>query len=201
MTNPLGFFTWYRAAQSPRVEEIDGGPTIIGKAVSGRYLRAKRAEAYQPFARFDSLFGQFASIEDEAGAVSFVSRFGAVTEAGFSAGDALDTILEQASLMARVLHGKNNALARAGVKNISLRAEIIPDPDTGGLTVQLKPADLLHGMWLQLGYAMTGQGTVRSCKHCGVWFTAGGQGKRRADAAFCSPEHKAKYFSLRRSAS
>jgi hypothetical protein len=73
------------------------------------------------------------------------------------------------------------------------------NPITGKLQFQLKPPDLLTALWLELAEFLTGDTTIKRCKHCGDWFVAGPGTGRQALAEFCSPAHQVKFNSLKRS--
>jgi hypothetical protein len=63
----------------------------------------------------------------------------------------------------------------------------------------LKPTSLMGGMLLQLVSSVGRGAEYRLCKHCGAIFEVGPGAGRRADAKFCSDEHKIVFNSRRRS--
>jgi hypothetical protein len=68
-----------------------------------------------------------------------------------------------------------------------------------GFHMVLKADSLMNGMLMQLAQKISGQSKFQSCEFCGVTFEVGPGTKRRADATFCSPDHKIKFHSRRRS--
>jgi hypothetical protein len=78
------------------------------------------------------------------------------------------------------------------------RIELVPDPKRG-LQLEITAETLLSALWWQLARKLSGETKIRECKHCGTWFEVGAGTGRRADAEFCRPEHKARFFSLARS--
>jgi hypothetical protein len=73
------------------------------------------------------------------------------------------------------------------------------DPDAKTPRLRVTPRCLLDALWVQLGQALSGGGAFRQCQHCGQLFEAGGATGLRADAKFCSKEHKIAFHSLKRS--
>jgi hypothetical protein len=69
----------------------------------------------------------------------------------------------------------------------------------GLLRPVLKPTSLMSGLFWQLLNSLRAGARYRSCKHCGVIFQVGVGSGRRADAKFCSDEHKILFHSRRRS--
>jgi hypothetical protein len=69
----------------------------------------------------------------------------------------------------------------------------------GALRPVLKPQSLMHGMFWQLIHSVRGGAQSRTCRQCGVIFEVGAGSGRRADAKFCSDEHKILFHSRRRS--
>jgi hypothetical protein len=89
----------------------------------------------------------------------------------------------------------NNGLNRI---NEYLNVSLVAEP-TGAVRVRLVPRDLLGGLWLQLALKLSGQTALRACLHCGRYFEAGVGTARRADAKFCSDDHRIAFNSLKRS--
>jgi hypothetical protein len=69
----------------------------------------------------------------------------------------------------------------------------------GTVAVEITPVRLLDALWLQLGQALSDTSEWRQCEHCCSWFPVGGNSGKRADARFCSDEHRVKFNSLERS--
>jgi hypothetical protein len=58
---------------------------------------------------------------------------------------------------------------------------------------------LLNALWFEAGEFLTRDAQVRECMYCGGWFETGPGIGRRADAKFCSDEHRIAFNSLKRS--
>jgi hypothetical protein len=68
-----------------------------------------------------------------------------------------------------------------------------------GLTMQLTANTLLNGMLMQLVQTISAQPALRLCAFCKIAFAVGPNTGRRADAIFCSLEHKIQFHSRKRS--
>jgi hypothetical protein len=77
------------------------------------------------------------------------------------------------------------------------RVELIPDSVTG-IKFRIITNTLISALWWQLARKLSGDAKIRECRHCKRWFEAGVGTTRRADSQFCSPEHKVRFFSLKR---
>jgi hypothetical protein len=69
----------------------------------------------------------------------------------------------------------------------------------GSLQPVLKPTSLMCGLFWQLINSIRAGAQYRSCQYCGVIFQVGVGSGRRADAKFCSDEHKIEFHSRKRS--
>jgi hypothetical protein len=74
---------------------------------------------------------------------------------------------------------------------------LIPDRVLGA-RFQIVPVDLMQALWFQLGQVLTSNIKLSTCLQCGHLFEAGLRTGRRADAKFCSDEHRTLYHSLNR---
>jgi hypothetical protein len=74
---------------------------------------------------------------------------------------------------------------------------LIPDRVLGA-RYEIVPLDLMQALWCQLAQVLTGNIKLSTCLHCGQLFKAGLRTGRRADAKFCSDEHRTLYHSLNR---
>jgi hypothetical protein len=78
------------------------------------------------------------------------------------------------------------------------RVELVPNAKKG-LQLEITAETLLSALWWQIARKLSGEAKIRECRHCGEWFEVGAGTGRRADAQFCSPDHKVRFFSLERS--
>jgi hypothetical protein len=75
--------------------------------------------------------------------------------------------------------------------------QLIPDKMLGA-RFQIMPINLMQALWFQLGKVLVSDIKLSTCLHCGQLFEAGLRTGRRADAKFCSDEHRTLYHSLNR---
>jgi hypothetical protein len=68
-----------------------------------------------------------------------------------------------------------------------------------GFQIRLRADSLFTGMLMQLARKISGQSQFRACDLCNKLFEVGPNAGRRADATFCSPEHKIQFHSRKRS--
>ncbi len=168
-------------------------------------------ESYRPLEQFDSLFKLFANAAaDPPGLLEFVQKFGPLTTAGLDKerSEPVDLVLEHAAAMRTFLAhaaGDGSRLVAAivlnhgGVPLGNMTVRLTLDPNTRTPRLRLTPRSLLDALWVQLGQALSGGAAIRQCEHCGQWFESGVGTGRRADAKFCSNEHKIAFHSLKRS--
>lgn len=208
-------FAWSRVNKGFRIEPAKApassrAPTIIGAGTPGRLVPlGDKAGPYRPLEQFETLYAIFARVTNARELVDFANKFGPLTDDGYGHGDNVERILEDAGNMRRLLTALSKdsdharTLRKAGIARFSLGnpvdVAVVPDEDTGRIKLSFQPRSLLDGLWLQMASAISSGAAVRSCRLCGEWFEAGPGTDRRADAQFCSAEHKADYFSLQRS--
>jgi hypothetical protein len=75
--------------------------------------------------------------------------------------------------------------------------QLIPD-EVSGARFQIMPITLMQALWCQLSQVLTSNIKLSTCLRCGQLFEAGLRTGRRADAKFCSDEHRTLYHSLNR---
>jgi hypothetical protein len=143
------------------------------------------------------------------GVVNFVSQYGPVTTRGndIYRCDTVRKVVHQAKLMQEVW--KRSAGGQQWPKDwtkslritafSSIDATVVWEPVSRLPRWYLRPKFLLDALWLQLGQALTRRALIRQCEKCGTWFEAGRGTGRRADAKFCSEEHKILFHSHKRS--
>ena len=143
------------------------------------------------------------------GVVNFVNQYGPVTQRGddIYRCDNVKKVIHQAILMREIW--KRSAGGQQWPKGwakpgritafSSIDATIVWEPVSRLPRWYLHPKFLLDALWLQLGQALTRRALFRQCEHCGKWFEAGLGTGRRADAKFCSEEHKISFHSHKRS--
>jgi hypothetical protein len=112
-------------------------------------------------------------------------------------------VLERAALFHDALHlkAKGSEHLAAFLKSIETprfgNLSLIPDK-VSGARYQIRPINLMDALWFQLGQELASNKKLSTCLQCGQLFEAGLRTGRRADAKFCSDEHRTLYHSLNR---
>ena len=163
---------------------------------------------YRPLDVFDSLFESFAKLRTEDDVLYFVERFGPLTRDGLDTqrGELVDGVLAHADTMRDLFLFSTGDRARraavlAGLQvNPFAEMEVTLELDAGSedLKLRLSPTSLLDALWLQAVQHLSSGATVRQCQHCSQWFEVGPGTGRRADAKFCSDQHRISFNSLKR---
>jgi hypothetical protein len=157
---------------------------------------------YKPLRKVPDLFKIFAKIPRNAdGVLSFVNIYGHFTNAGLGCGDMVPTVLEEADRMSKCLDRLSSPRPSLGqdIPLTKLLGFVVADRASGGIALKLVPATLRDALWLQLAEALADGTKMRKCRYCDEWFRAGAGTDRRADAEFCSDEHRKRFNSLKRS--
>jgi hypothetical protein len=215
MSDFLRDFEWRRDSKGYRFEKILGPLKPLSDRVYSmkRELGVRRKggqlRVYRPLAEVDTLYLIFAALRTSEDVLNFVERFGSLTRYGESldkeGGDIVRVVLDQAAFFRDWLRAgseKRSELAKKVNQRLNkisegLIASFVVDAK-GMVRLQVTPYDLLGGLWIQLALKLSGQTTIRPCLHCGHWFEAGIRSGRRADAKFCSDEHRIAFNSLKR---
>ena len=199
-------FTWYKDAKGYQLVpgeplRLRPGQSILDVKSSDIHLAQPRIvrlggklQSYQPFEKVSRLHDQFLDMATtESGVLKFIQAFGPLTQDGLRGeGEDVQNVIDQAESMSEVLRG--------GIIAMPLNRLIasIEADRSNGVSLKVRPACLLDALWLEVAKAKS-VSKVRECRQCGEPFGAGRGTKRRADAKFCSPKCKKKYFSLKRS--
>ena len=77
-------------------------------------------------------------------------------------------------------------------------ADIVADAKRG-IQLRITTDTLIGGLWWQLAQKLSGETNIQRCRYCSAPFETGPGTGRHVDAAFCSNEHKVRFFSLARS--
>jgi hypothetical protein len=202
MPDPLIYLSWERDAAGyellPAVEAKPGEGLIGSSARPSRIIpRGGQLIRYAPL-EAERLYSRFASVKTPDELLSFVDKFGPLTEGGRdkALGDDVSFILDHAKTFRDWLGNQqdNQSLARwvsaDGLHIARLEIKLVQDPASGGVRLQYRPPSLLSALWLQLMQRVTGARPYRECLDCGLWFEVGPGSGRRQDAKFCSPEHQ-----------
>jgi hypothetical protein len=169
-----------------------------GKLVPYRPLEKDGGKLYRIFASLGST---------DEGVFDFVNRFGPLTEEGNrECGEEVLFSLTNAASMRDVLScplkERGAYFSRFGDNGLRwsrIDVALAFNRITDRPQFRLMPPTLVNALWIQLGQALCSDASIRNCLHCGEWFEAGPGTGRRADAIFCSDEHRIAYNSRRRS--
>ena len=185
-------FTWYRDQKGyDFLPETSRCPArIIGKGGSQK--------PYRPLDEFPTLLRVFANIQKTPGGVlDFIEKFGPLTHNGIAGGkgEKIADVIDCAKLMEKRLRQVSGRQDDIPLNNLG--AHLVTDRE--GTRLEFRPSTLIDALWLQLGQELSGGSRILRCMHCGQLFRAGPGTGRRADATFCSDEHRIEFNSLKRS--
>ena len=182
-------FTWYRDEKGYYLlPETPRAPArIVGKGGS--------RQPYRPL-EIPTLFRRFAKIQKTpTGVLGFIEEFGLLSFDGEN-GEKVSTIIEWAEIMEsrlQKLKGRQD-----DIPPNSFEVHLVTHHD-GVRRLEFRPSTLIDALWLQLGQELSGGSRIQRCIHCHQLFRAGPGAARRADATFCSGEHRIEFNSLKRS--
>jgi hypothetical protein len=81
--------------------------------------------------------------------------------------------------------------------NVGLRKwvspQFRPDPDKGGMSLEIVPQNLVGALWLQFAQAVSRQRRHRKCGTCGMWFEVS-PGVARSNRLYCSEACRSKAY-------
>jgi hypothetical protein len=204
MTQLVIEFDWVR---DPKGYHLDEKGRVVR---NGKGHRPEDQEACRPLSSTDTLFRIFAHMATTPeGVLEFVQRYGPLTGDGWNAtkGEEVRRVIPHALRMNQILESHAGKWKRPGFPEdhretgqpVSLEAWVRWDRAAKEFKWSLRPNTMLDALWLQLGQWLTSGVQIRACQRCGQWFEAGRGTGRRADAKFCSEEHKIAFHSLKRS--
>jgi hypothetical protein len=215
-------FEW--AVDEAGYDWVAGGPAepadeesllgVVFSTLQGRAIRPDRIvrrggnlKTYRPFEQVPGLFRLFSKrATTPEGLLEFVTRFGPMLPDGNrqSGEDAL-TGLGAAQAMAELLEAyaqdPRSCFLHFGEQGHGwsrIDVYLAFNPVTGRPYFKFAPASFLHALWFEVGEFLTRDAQIRECEHCGGWFEAGPGTGRRADAKFCSDDHRIAFNSLKR---
>jgi hypothetical protein len=181
---------------------------------------------YRPFEHFETLYAVFANVRTKDDLLSFIQKFGPLSRAGFAFGesgpepvpggptwgDSVPQAVRAAQAFRDLLHLKrkgpkaiasyyaskvnNGSRFQPGARWVG-ETDLIADSNTG-VRVKISTNLLISALWLQLGQKLSGDTNFQMCRQCGDWFETGALAGRRADARFCSDEHRIRFNSFKR---
>jgi hypothetical protein len=216
-------FSWHKDASGYRLEKKllpgDEAPADRIMPNGGERLSTRPMEIpdiYRIFANVDSAerllefvekFGMLWNFEDakqvrlyqDPDEGSKLVKWDNIDDAGMPVG----IFLKQAALFHDALSLKTEGSEQlaAFLKSIKIPKfgdlSLVPDR-VFGARFQIRPLNLMDALWLQLGQVLASGIKLSTCLQCGQLFEVGAGSGRRADAKFCSDEHRTLYHSLNR---
>jgi hypothetical protein len=188
--------------------------------LSGRLIRlGGRLQTYEP-TKVSNLLLRFMQVRTPGELLRFVNLYGPLTIEGFVSergepfydaneeirwtpeeGEELEPGLEEADWFRYLAKNKARAsiVAQAVERYRSVhRFEVMPDKRKG-VRLVVVPKSLLDLLRLQLVQMLIGSPSYSECGYCGEFFAKGVGTARRADAEFCSDDHRIKFNSRKRS--
>lgn len=189
---PMINFTWHRDQKGyDLIPETSRTPArIVGKGGSKK--------PYRPLDEFEPLLRVFANIQKTPGGVlDFIEKFGPLTHSGFAGGkgEKVADVIDWATIMEKRLRQVKGKQEDIPLNNLG--AHLVTDSE--GTRLEFRPSTLIDALWLQLGQELSGGTRILRCMHCAQLFRAGPGTRRRADATFCTDEHRIEFNSLKRS--
>jgi hypothetical protein len=208
MTVPQIDFTWHRDARGYRLFPKKPYPAPRpGQSTLDQVLAMKMSDiqtrvvgkggplrSYRPLDKIPDLFKIFVKIpRTPEGVLEFINNYGPLSLSVH--GDSVPAVLDVADMMQERLRRLSPRLGgRVDIPLSNARFWL-----ADGITLKIAPATLRDALWWQLAQNLSSGVKVRQCRHCNEWFRTGPGTGRRADAEFCSDEHRKRYNSLERS--
>lgn len=169
--------------------------------------RGGNLRTYRPFEQVPGLFRVFSKLATTPeGLLEFVTRFGPMLANG-NRQDGEDSLtgLCAAQAMSELLQAytqdPRTCFLRFGGQGLGwsrIDVYFAFNPVTGRPQFKFRPPSLLNALWLELGEFLARDAQMRECQQCGGWFETGPGTGRRADAKFCSDDHRIAFNSLKR---
>jgi len=219
---PSGYGVTDRWSLNPGEEEkIDNVEVIAPKS--------QEKVAYRPFAKVEGrdLYLLFAHITTTNGLLGFMEKYGLLSTNSWQWGDSVRGALEEAKFFRDLISKGRSPKNVAAIFNSKLRtAEIASNKKAGmdaptqidprnlyvwigsvdvvahpsrGIHFRFKPDSLMDALWWQITSKLSGDCSFATCRSCGLLFERGVGAGRRADAEFCSDEHRIHFNSFKRS--
>jgi hypothetical protein len=216
-------FTWQKDASGYRL--VKEGSLPDGKPLADRIVpNGGERILIRPMETAD-IYWVFAHVDSAEKLLEFVEKFGLllpyegatrvrlfrdpVDGSGLLKWDDADEgmpvgiILAQAALFHDALRLKTEGSKQLTAFLTSIKTprfgdlSLVPDR-VFGVRFQIRPLTLMDALWLQLGTVLASGIKLSTCLQCGQLFEVGAGTGRRADAKYCSDEHRTLYHSLNR---
>jgi hypothetical protein len=170
--------------------------------------RGGNLKTYRPFEQVPGLFRLFSKLATTPeGLLEFVTRFGPMIPdgnrksgedalIGLTAAQGMSKLLIQYSSDPRTCFSQ---FGEEGLGWSRIDVYLAFNPITGRPHFKFTPPTLVNALHFEMGEFLTRDAQIRGCVHCGEWFETGPGTGRRADAKFCSDDHRIVFNSLKRS--
>ena len=201
-------------------ERDEAGYDLVDGVSPRRIVRRHgRLVNSRPLEKTDDLVQLFIlAAKTEEGLLDFYTRFGPLTKQGHSrSGEEASYGMWLAKSMDDLLNASPQerldilrsspssywSLLRPtrrweGINCAITEIKLVADPVTGTPRLKFFVKTLEEALLLQFAQSIAGERDMRTCTYCGVWFDAGPGTGRRADAKFCSDEHRIAFNSQKR---
>ena len=137
--------------------------------------------------------------EHPKGVLVFVTDYGPFTDAGIAGGGDEFRHINQAKRMKRRLHPLSDGFSSRRNSNTAPEGISRYRSTTGSVALKIVPATFRDALWLQLAQALSDGARDEKMPSLRRMVSGGGGNRSRADAEFCSDEHRKRSNSLKRS--
>ena len=154
-----------------------------------------RVLIYKPLDEYPALFREFADLKCSPASIkAFANKYGLLTndEAGAQRSTWYERIKRMRESVALWKKGKKTGdlsefieMFNKGPRGIS-SIGLVPTVDPERPDLHIVPRDLLAGMWLQFGQAVSANMQLKKCLQCPTWFAYGTGTGRRKSGLYCS---------------
>jgi hypothetical protein len=180
----------YIDLDTPAGQLEKSGPWISGHIVGLSGKSGKLKMEHVDLSQWPRAYEEFANVNAPDGLLGFVTKYGPLY---IRRQDVLP-LLKQARLMRQCMRG---TIEPYNIRNLS--AALYRDRETDKFEISITPSCLLDALWLQFHNTESSGAVFRVCPYCKTPFAAGGDSGRLRNAEFCSPEHRKRFNSLKRS--
>ena len=224
MQTVLSDFKWFRHKDGYRLVAKRSLPE--GQPPIDRIIANSDDRVSYRVDKIDLLYKQFAGVDTPHKLLDFVNLFGPLSDDGPDfcflddselinvggpyEGQSVSECLNHAKMFQTLMTYRDKGqqhLARyfrspqySHSSKLGALGNVILQTDASGeVHLRIEPRNLLQALQLQLGQVLAGERNFRPCQYCGQWFECGAGAAKRADAKFCSDDHRITFNSLKRS--
>jgi hypothetical protein len=197
--------TNYRVKPAPPIPKRKPGQSVLDQILNAPIdafrptliVGSGKRKQEKKITQYPQLFLTFAEIDSWEALLSFIGKFGRLTDE--KEGDEAYRLAEEIRDMRRAIAFTRKHNRHPATQVFNLKATVVLNSRTRRVEQQVFPQTLLQALWLQFIYAPVGAAKLSECEYCGEQFWAGPGTKRRGDAKFCSHKHQVLFNSEKRS--